>query len=127
MAPYGMIIENQRSIRAGEGELMLTDDWKSPPWNHAATLMFVLTTTVALTVVPWYGFTHGYHLAAWIWFAVFLASNELAITCGYHRLFAHATYEASPALKIAYLLFGGMALQNSALCLLYTSPSPRDG
>ena len=44
-----------------------------------------------------------------------LSANELAITCGYHRLFAHTTYEAHPALKIVYLLFGAMALQNSAL------------
>jgi stearoyl-CoA desaturase (Delta-9 desaturase) len=94
---------------------MLSEDWASPPWNHTAALMFVLTTAVALTLVPWYGFTHGYHAAAWIWFAVFLSTNELAITCGYHRLFAHATYEAHPALKVVYLFLGAMALQNSAL------------
>jgi stearoyl-CoA desaturase (delta-9 desaturase) len=39
----------------------------------------------------------------------------MAITCGYHRLFAHCTYEAHPVLKVAYLMFGAMALQNSAL------------
>ncbi|MFI4891276.1 MAG: fatty acid desaturase [Steroidobacterales bacterium] len=77
--------------------------------------MFVITAAVALTVVPWYGISHGYHAAAWIWFAVILSLNELAITCGYHRLFAHATYEAHPALKLVYLLLGAMALQNSAL------------
>jgi stearoyl-CoA desaturase (delta-9 desaturase) len=94
---------------------MLTDDWASAPRNYTAALMFALTTAAALTLVPWYGFAHGYHVAAWIWFAVFLSLNELAITCGYHRLFAHATYEARPALKVAYLLWGAMALQNSAL------------
>jgi stearoyl-CoA desaturase (delta-9 desaturase) len=77
--------------------------------------MFVLTAAIAVTIVPWYGFSHGYHAGAWIWFAVILSANELAITCGYHRLFAHATYEARPALKLVYLLFGAMALQNSAL------------
>ena len=78
-------------------------------------LMFVLTLAVALTVVPWYGLTRGFHAGAWVWFVVILSANELAITCGYHRLFAHYTYEARPALKIVYLLFGAMALQNSAL------------
>ena len=77
--------------------------------------MFVLTAVVAVSVVPWYGLSHGYHAGAWLWFVAFLCLNELSITCGYHRLFAHATYEARPALKLAYLLFGGMALQNSAL------------
>ncbi len=77
--------------------------------------MFALTFAAAVTVVPWYGWKHGYHAASWVWFALLLGANGMAITCGYHRLFAHATYEAHPALKAAYLLFGAMALQNSAL------------
>ena len=85
------------------------------PINWGASFMFVLTTAVAVTVVPWYGITHGYHAAAWILFTLFLGANGMAITCGYHRLFAHRTYEAHPILKFAYLLFGAMALQNSAL------------
>jgi stearoyl-CoA desaturase (delta-9 desaturase) len=85
------------------------------PINWAASLMFVLTSVVAITVVPWYGITHGYHAGAWVWFTLFLGANGMAITCGYHRLFAHCTYEAHPILKVAYLVFGSMALQNSAL------------
>jgi stearoyl-CoA desaturase (delta-9 desaturase) len=77
--------------------------------------MFLLTSAVALTAVPWYGFTYGYHTVAWVWFVLLLGANGMAVTCGYHRLFSHATYEAHPALKIIYLLFGAMALQNSAL------------
>jgi stearoyl-CoA desaturase (delta-9 desaturase) len=77
--------------------------------------MFSLTFAVAVLAVPWYGLTHGYHAPAWIWFALLLGANGMAITCGYHRLWAHATYDAHPALKLAYLLFGAMALQNSAL------------
>ena len=90
-------------------------NWASAPPNWVPMLMFVLTLAVALTVVPWYGLTRGFHAGAWVWFVVILSANELAITCGYHRLFAHDTYEARPALKIVYLLFGAMALQNSAL------------
>src|SRR6202158_5107331 len=85
------------------------------PRNWPATLMFVLTFAVVLSVVPWYGIVHGYNAAAWVSFTLLLGANGMAITCGYHRLFAHATYEAHPALKVAYLLFGAMALQNSAL------------
>ena len=77
--------------------------------------MFTVTFATAATVVPWYGFTHGFSAVAWIWFVLLLGANGMAITCGYHRLFAHATYEAHPLLKVAYLLFGAMALQNSAL------------
>jgi stearoyl-CoA desaturase (Delta-9 desaturase) len=87
----------------------------SAPLNWATTLMFVLTFAVAVLAVPWYGVTHGYHASAWIGFALLLGANGMAITCGYHRLWAHATYDAHPVLKVAYLLFGAMALQNSAL------------
>jgi stearoyl-CoA desaturase (delta-9 desaturase) len=83
--------------------------------NWITTSMFALTFAVAVTVVPWYGWRHGYSPAAWIWFTLLLGANGMAITCGYHRLFAHGTYDAHPLLKAAYLLFGAMALQNSAL------------
>jgi len=94
---------------------MTTADWEHAPLNWPATLMFVLSGAAALTLVPWYGFSHGYSHSAWAWFAVVLSLNELAITCGYHRLFAHATYKAHCAVRLVYLLFGAMALQNSAL------------
>jgi stearoyl-CoA desaturase (delta-9 desaturase) len=94
---------------------MRANEWDSARRNWPATLMFMLTAAAAVSVVPWYGFSRGYSGAAWLWFAVFLVANELSITCGYHRLFAHATYQAHPALKLGYLLFGAMALQNSAL------------
>ncbi|MDE2296231.1 MAG: fatty acid desaturase [Gammaproteobacteria bacterium] len=85
------------------------------PINGLTMAMFAATTAAAVVLVPWYGFAHGYRAAEWIWFAAFLSANELAITCGYHRLFAHSTYEARPVLRLVYLLLGAMALQNSAL------------
>jgi stearoyl-CoA desaturase (delta-9 desaturase) len=85
------------------------------PLNWTTTAMFTLTFATAVIVVPWYGFRYGYHAGAWVWFTLLLGANGMAITCGYHRLFAHATYDAHPVLKVAYLLFGAMALQNSAL------------
>ena len=88
---------------------------ESAPRKWPTTLMFSLTFAVALLAVPWYGFVYGYHTAAWVWFLLLLGGNGMAITCGYHRLFAHATYEAHPTLRLAYLLIGAMALQNSAL------------
>jgi stearoyl-CoA desaturase (Delta-9 desaturase) len=83
--------------------------------NWVTTLMFALTFLVTVTAVPWYGIAHGYTTSAWVWFVVFITANNMAITCGYHRLFAHATYQAHPILKVIYLAIGAMALQNSAL------------
>ena len=39
---------------------------KLPPINWVTTLLFATTFLGAVTVVPWYGFTHGYSAAAWI-------------------------------------------------------------
>jgi stearoyl-CoA desaturase (delta-9 desaturase) len=94
---------------------MRASSWDHVTRNWTTTLMFALTFAVAIIGVPWYGFTHGFHASAWILFVLFLGANGMSITCGYHRLFAHATYEAHPVLKVMYLLFGAMALQNSAL------------
>jgi stearoyl-CoA desaturase (delta-9 desaturase) len=77
--------------------------------------MFSLTLAAAAVVVPWYGFTTGYSAAGWVWFVVLLYANGLAITGGYHRLWAHRTYEAHWAVRLLYLVFGTMALQNSVL------------
>ena len=46
---------------------------------------------------------------------VMYALCGLAITAGYHRLFAHRTYRASPPVRWAMLAFGAAAFQNSAL------------
>lgn len=86
-----------------------------PSRNWPTLTMFAVTLGLALSAVPWYGLTHGYAVATWIGFAALLCITELSITCGYHRLFSHATYQAHPALKVFFLLFGAMALQNSAL------------
>lgn len=85
------------------------------PILWATVLMFVLTLAAALVVVPWYGFTQGYSAAAWVWFAVLLYANGLAITTGYHRLWSHRTYDAHWSLRLIFMLFGAMALQNSVL------------
>jgi stearoyl-CoA desaturase (Delta-9 desaturase) len=82
-------------------------------WTNV--LMFVLSFAGAAILVPWYGFTHGFSTADWCVFAIFLWANGIAITAGYHRLWAHRAYDAHWTLKVLYLVFGTMALQNSAL------------
>jgi stearoyl-CoA desaturase (delta-9 desaturase) len=77
-------------------------------------LMFALTLAGAAVLVPWYGLTHGFSSADWAVFVFFLVANGMAITAGYHRLWAHRSYEAHWTLRLAYLVFGTMAMQNSA-------------
>ena len=83
------------------------------PILWANLLMFALTFAAAVVLVPWYGLTHGFSTADWVVFVIFLVANGMAITAGYHRLWAHRTYEAHWSLRLCYLVFGTMALQNS--------------
>ena len=41
------------------------------PINWVTTILFTALPLAAITVVPWYGFTHGYSLAAWVLALVF--------------------------------------------------------
>ncbi len=86
----------------------------TPPLVWTNALMFALTFAAAAILVPWYGLPRGFSPAAWAAFALFAIANGMAITAGYHRLWAHRTYEAHWSLRLLYLVFGTMALQNSA-------------
>jgi stearoyl-CoA desaturase (delta-9 desaturase) len=76
-----------------------------------------------LTVIPLVGIAgliwqlmEG-HVTGWqIGFALaFAALANFGITGGYHRLFAHKSYEAHPLVEIVYLLIGAAAWQGPAL------------
>lgn len=86
---------------------------KQAPRIWSTTLMFATTLVAALVMVPWFGLTHGFSIGAWILFVVFLYANGMSITGGYHRLWAHKSYDAHWSLRLIYLVFGTMALQNS--------------
>ncbi len=86
-----------------------------PPVNWVTAILFATTFAVAVTVVPWYGIVHGYSTTAWVFLFVFLAANGFSITAGYHRLWAHRTYEAHWSVRLVFMIFGAMALQNSIL------------
>jgi stearoyl-CoA desaturase (delta-9 desaturase) len=86
-----------------------------PSVNWVATLMFVLTGLVAVVGVPLYAWFHDFSVAAWVWFLVFLWASGISITAGYHRLWSHGAYEAHWSVRLFFMLFGAMAIQNSIL------------
>jgi stearoyl-CoA desaturase (delta-9 desaturase) len=88
---------------------------ENAPLNLPVTLVLGLSFLVAITIVPWYGFTHGFSGTAWILFAVFLVLNGMGIGSGYHRLWSHRTYQAHWLLRIFLAIAGGASLQNSIL------------
>lgn len=85
------------------------------PRNWVTTLLFSITLLVTLTLVPWYGITHGYDGWQWASFLVFWGACGMSITAGYHRLWAHKTYDAHWSIRALLAFFGAAALQNSIL------------
>ncbi|MGE4618585.1 MAG: fatty acid desaturase [Planctomycetota bacterium] len=79
------------------------------------TLFLSLSPILVALLIPIYLWNAGSHWALWVaaftlwWFA------GLGITIGYHRLFAHRSYEGSKVWRLLSLVAGASALQNSAI------------
>jgi len=82
-------------------------------WVNVAFL--TIMPLVALIAVP----LHLLHVGlSWPIFGIFvfyLLATGLSITGGYHRLFAHKSFEANRLVRFFFLIFGAAACQNSAL------------
>ena len=90
-------------------EFIQHEEKEQAPINWTVTAVLGLTFIVAITVVPWYGFLHGYSAWCWTFFGLFLVLNGIGIGSGYHRLWSHRTYDAHPALKWVLAIMGGMS------------------
>lgn len=51
----------------------------------------------------------------WVFFGVYLFITALAITAGYHRLFAHKAYEAHPVIAFIMTMLGASCFEGSVL------------
>lgn len=89
-------------------------DFENPPINWVPAIVLLSTPLLAIILVPWYLWTHGVNPAVWTAFAFFMAWTGLSITAGYHRLWAHKSYEAHPIVKYFLLLGATLAVQSSA-------------
>ncbi len=93
----------------------MSDSDTKPPLILINAVIFLGLPLAALVLVPFWGIYSGYDSFQWLWALAFLYLNGMSITGGYHRLWAHKAYEASPALKWFYAFWGAGALQNSIL------------
>lgn len=85
------------------------------PINWLNVIFLGSTPLLALILIPWYGFTVGFHLYEWFWFFAFMAFTGFAITAGYHRLWAHKAYKAHWSVRLWHAIWGAAACQNSIL------------
>jgi stearoyl-CoA desaturase (delta-9 desaturase) len=86
---------------------------KSVNWSGA--LFLLLSPIAAVVLTAYHLYTEGFLWEIWLLAAVFYTLTASSITGGYHRYFAHRTYEARPWLKWYWSIFAADALQNSIL------------
>ena len=88
---------------------------KKPPLIWLNVFVFASTFLVAITAVPWYGYTYGFETFEVVAMIVGIFVCGLSITGGYHRLWSHRTYKAHWSVRLIFALGGAFALQNSAI------------
>ncbi len=77
--------------------------------------IFAITGLIALIGVPYYAIFHGFDSFTIIATIITIGYCGMSITAGYHRLWAHKTYQAHPIIEFIFAIGGAFALQNSAL------------
>ena len=83
--------------------------------DWGTTLFLLLSPAAAIVAVVFYVLHAGFHPADGAIFAASYILCGLAITGGYHRLWAHGTYKCHAAIRVGYLGFGAAALQTPVL------------
>ena len=74
-----------------------------------------MTPIIGVFGTAWYTWKNGFEWWMLGLFAVLYTLIGLSITAGYHRFFAHKTYEASKPVQYFFAFFGALAAQNSIL------------
>jgi stearoyl-CoA desaturase (delta-9 desaturase) len=91
--------------------------------NWVSSSFLIGTAFLTVTALPVYLWFFGFD---WFHFGMFLVMFMLtgfSITAGYHRFFAHKTFEAKWPLRLMVLIFGAAAFENSVL--MWTSDHRR--
>ena len=78
-------------------------------------VFFAVTTLITVVGVPLYMLCYGISFVETALFLSYLTLTGLAITVGYHRLYAHSTFKASSLAQFFILFFGAAAFEQSAL------------
>lgn len=79
------------------------------------TVFLVGSFAVALVGAPWYIVRVGLGWPETITLVVLWLAVGVSVTAGYHRLFAHKTYQASWPVRLGFLIVGAGALENSVV------------
>jgi len=86
-----------------------------PPVSWTNTTFLLGTLLVAAVGTPLYLWRYGLGWPETLTFLLLWLAVGMSVTAGYHRLFAHKTYQASWPVRLFFLVFGAAALENTVL------------
>ncbi len=78
-------------------------------------IFFIFIHIVGIIGTPLYLIYHGVTRSEWVLFGFYFSLSTLAITVGYHRLFAHVSYKTNAFVRFILLFFGAATFEQSAL------------
>jgi stearoyl-CoA desaturase (Delta-9 desaturase) len=82
----------------------------------AAVIWMPVMNAAAFVGIPLLVWKNGAVEWPHVWlFLFFFGASSMAITMGYHRLFAHASFKTNPFIEFLLLFFGAGAYEESAL------------
>ena len=91
------------------------NEQSTPPLLVVQSTLFISTLLISVVGLPWYAMSIGFEWSAWLACVLFCGFTGISITAGYHRLWAHNTYQAHWTLRLFFALFGAAAVENSVL------------
>jgi stearoyl-CoA desaturase (delta-9 desaturase) len=83
--------------------------------NLLNTIFLSATHVAGLIGLPLWGYYFGFSPYTIGLFAFYMVATGISVTAGYHRLFSHRSYETIWPVKVLFLIFGGVACENSAI------------
>lgn len=84
-------------------------------FQWVTSLFLSLTFLISIAGLAYYIPRFGVHPLEPIVCAIFVFVVAMVVSGGYHRYFAHKTFQCHPVVKIFYLIVGATAFQQSAL------------
>ena len=83
--------------------------------NWVNTSFLFVITSVGIIAGPIFLFKNSVSPLMWGLFAFYMIATGLSITLGYHRLFSHLSFKAKWPVRLATLVFGACAFENSVI------------
>lgn len=83
--------------------------------NWVNTLFLTLVPIAGVLGTIYLAMHHQIHTSTIILSIFMIIAGGISITAGYHRLFAHSTYQAAWPIRVLFMLFGASAFEGSVL------------